>query len=258
MWAPLRGCCAAAWRACSTTGLRLSSRYAPTPRLSFSDAVHALNASVTPCRPAARERGAPGASDDAHGVPAAATWGEGSRPPARAHQDGVRRRLRHTLEHRNAGHRTGLGRRARLVAARPAQQQVVKAAARRDARRLAQHLRASGRRLQHASARRKKAGVNSGGRRQQVAAKSADTCRPLRRARSCRIGARAASLCQLRSSATRSRNAAAPDCACRRLRVSAGGMSDAAGTSGAPASPPACYLICHNVSKKHNGACEGG
>jgi hypothetical protein len=32
-----------------TTGFRLSSRYAPTPRFSFSAAVHALNASVTPC-----------------------------------------------------------------------------------------------------------------------------------------------------------------------------------------------------------------
>jgi hypothetical protein len=31
-------------------------------------------------------------------------------------------------------------------------------------------------------------------------------------------------------------------------------MCDAACSSGAPASPPACYLICHNVSKKHNGA----
>lgn len=52
-------------------------------------------------------------------------------------------------------------------------------------------------------------------------------------------------------------DAAAQDCACSRLRPAsrcAGGMCDASGSSGAPASPPACYLICHNVSKKHNGA----
>ena len=35
-----------------------------------------------------------------------------------------------------------------------------------------------------------------------------------------------------------------------------GGMSDAGGGA-APASPPACFLICHNVSKKHNSASAG-